>query len=228
MGSARIAIVGRVIRHILFDLDGTLTDSADGITRCIAHAVESLGESPPAREGLASYIGTPLRDIFAVLLDTRDPALLERAVELYRDRFNAVGFAENRVFDGVAELLADLRARGYALYIATAKRQVDAERVADHFGLGRWIERAYGVTNDVERDDKSVLIGRILTSGSIAPESAAMVGDRSHDMRGATRHGVLAVGAGWGYGSTDELTSSGASWIGAHPLELLERFPALR
>ncbi len=216
-----------VIRHILFDLDGTLTDSADGITRCLQHAVVSMNVEAPALRKLTHYIGTPLRDIFAALLDTDDAARLDAAIGHYRERFNEVGFSENRVYDGVSELLAELRARGYALYVATAKGQPDATRVIEHFSLQHFFDDVCGVVDDAERRDKARLIGRILAARDIPSAAAAMVGDRSHDMRGARVAGLRAIGAGWGYGSDEELHESGADWISARPAALLDHFPRI-
>jgi phosphoglycolate phosphatase len=225
--SRSVGYGARVIRDILFDLDGTLTDSADGITRCLVHAIVSLDATPPARQQLEAHIGTPLRDIFAAVLETDDDARLNLAIRLYAERFQQVGFSENRLYDGILETLAALVARGYRLHIATAKRQSDAFRVAEHFDIAGSFEGIYGVLNEVERRDKARLIERILSNGGIEAQHGAMVGDRYHDMEGAQRNGLLAVGAGWGYGSDDELKAAGANWICPDPRALLDQFPAL-
>ena len=214
-------------QNILFDLDGTLTDSADGITRCIGHAVEQLGVPAPPLAELVHFIGTPLRDIFASVLDTTDDTRIDEAVLFYRERFDSVGYAENRVYDGIRESLTGLRQRGFSLFVATAKGQRDANRVIDHFGLDVHFDEVFGVCNDAERRDKAALVARILSDRSISSSATAMIGDRSTDMRAARQSGVRAIGAGWGYGSDQELQSAGADSIVAGPGELLSQFSAL-
>ncbi len=216
-----------MIRNILFDLDGTLTDSADGITRCIAGAVDVLGEPCPPLEDLIHFIGTPLRDIFACVLDTPDQARIDQAIALYRERFDSVGYAENRVYDGICESLAGLQERGYSLFVATAKGQRDANRVIDHFGLDIHFDEVFGVRTDAERRDKAALVTRILNDRRIDPATAAMIGDRSTDMRAARDSCIRAIGAGWGYGSEDELHTAGADSIVASPAEVLAQFSPL-
>ena len=214
-----------MLRHVLFDLDGTLTDSAEGITRCLHHAAERAGGAPPAPEALRHYIGSPLSDIFAELLDTADPDRVACAIAYYRERFDRVGFQENRVYASIEEVVAELRGRGYGLYVATAKRQEDATRVIEHFEAAHWFEGVFGVVHDPERHDKSLLVRRILAERGLDADEVAMVGDRSHDIRGARAAGVRALGAGWGYGSTEELLESGAHAIATTPIELLELLP---
>ena len=212
-----------MIQHVLFDLDGTLTDSADGITRCLHHALISVGgEAPPTAE-LRAFIGAPLSEIFSALLDTDDKVRVDAAISHYRERFDRVGYAENRVYDGITEVLAQLRVRGYALYVATAKAQRDATRIIDHFELGDSFHAVFGVNGDAERLDKSVLMRRIVKTHGLQPEAVAMVGDRVHDVLGAQRAGIRAIGAGWGYGSAQELRDSAA--IASSPAELLDHLP---
>ncbi len=216
-----------MIRHVFFDLDGTLTDSAEGITRCLAHAVDSLGGAPPPLPELQRYIGSPLSDIFATLLDTDDRDALDEAIAAYRERFDRVGYAENRVYGGIVELLDELRARGYALYVATAKLQRDATRVVEHFDLMERFAAVFGVERDPERYDKALLLERALGERGVEPRRAAMIGDRSHDMLGARSAGLRAIGAGWGYGSLEELRASHASAIASSPLAILDHLPPL-
>jgi phosphoglycolate phosphatase len=214
-----------VIQNILFDLDGTLTDSAEGITQCLRHAVVSLGHRSTPREELAAHIGTPLRDIFVSLLGTSEPSRIDSAVELYREHFARVGLRENRVYAGVADTLATLRERGYLLFVATAKGQVDATRVVEHFELDHYFDAVFGVTTDNERSDKAELVMRIVRECRLDPAATAMIGDRSHDMHCARRANLHAVGADWGYGTTQELLDSGARSIARHPGALLDEFP---
>lgn len=216
-----------MIRHIFFDLDGTLTDSAEGITRCLAYALDSLGGAPPPLPELQQYIGSPLSEIFATLLDTDDRDTLEKAIASYRERFDRVGYAENRVYGGIVELLDELRARGYALYVATAKRQRDATRVVEHFDLMERFAAVFGVAHDPERHDKAMLLERALGECGVEPGRAAMIGDRSADMLAARSAGLRGIGAGWGYGSLEELRESHASAIASSPQAILDHLPPL-
>lgn len=213
--------MGRVIRHVLFDLDGTLTDSAEGITRCIAKAAVACGAAPPESARLRGFIGTPLADIFEALLDTADPSRIERAISLYRERFERIGYRENRVYDQIEDLLDALAERGFSLYVATAKQQADADRVIEHFRLHPRFAGVFGVVEDGERRDKALLVRRILTTHGIAPAAAALIGDRSHDVGGARRAGVCAIGAAWGYGSVEELREAKADHVAAAPRDVL-------
>jgi len=214
-----------MVRHVLFDLDGTLTDSAEGITRCLHHAAERAGGAPPAPEALQHYIGSALSDIFAQVLETTDPDRIAGAIAFYRERFDRVGYRENRVYASVEEVVLELRERGYGLYVATAKRQEDAARVIEHFEATHWFEGVFGVVHDPERHDKALLVRRILSERGLDASEVAMVGDRSHDIRGARAAGVRALGAGWGYGSAEELLESGAHAIAATPKALLDLLP---
>lgn len=199
--------------HVLLDLDGTLTDSGEGIIRCIGHALTRLGrEIPPAAE-LAHYVGPPLADSFHSLLDTQDEALVHRAVELYRERFATTGIFENRVYPDIPEGLAALRAMGHRLWVATAKVEIFARRVVDHFGLAPYFAGVYGAELSGERADKGELIQHLLRSEGIAPGEAVMIGDRKHDILGAKQNGLRAIGISWGYGSREELAAAGAGAV---------------
>ncbi len=210
-----------MIRNILFDIDGTLTDSAEGITQSLQHAVSAMGQRCGSRDELAAHIGTPLREIFVSLLGTSDPDRIELAVEFYCERFDEVGLSENRVYAGVVETLAALRERGYALFVATAKGQPGATSVIEHFGLAHFFDGVFGVTTAAERGDKAELVMRIVRECRLDPGATAMIGDRSHDMQSAIQSELRAVGAGWGYGTADELIESGAEVIVHTPEELL-------
>ena len=206
--------------NLLFDLDGTLTDPFEGITKCISHALVSLGRPKPAQESLRWCIGPPIRDNFAKLLASADVELLERAVSLYRDRFSSIGLFGNETYAGIPEALDGLRAMGHALYVATSKPTEYAERVIEHFGLRRFFHGIYGSKLDGTRSDKSSLISHILKTISVSSNETVMVGDREHDIIGAKANGVAGIGVLWGYGTLEELEASGASICVSHPNEL--------
>lgn len=199
--------------HLLFDLDGTLTDSAPGIVRCIDHALARLGRLPAGEARLRPMIGTPLAAIFAAVLDTTDAALLDDAVTRYRERFDTVGVFENALFPGIADALDAFAAAGHLLQVVTAKPTPAARRVIDHFAIAGRFVAVHGPALGDRTCDKADLVAAALTTGAATPGEAVMVGDRADDMRAAHRHGVRAVAAGWGYGAHAELHAAGPAYF---------------
>ncbi len=206
--------------HILLDLDGTLTDPRLGIVGCIKHALNSLRVHCPHDDELARYIGPPLQETFSTLLNSTDPARVDEAVALYRERFTVTGLYENTVYPGIAEALAALKAQGAALYVATSKPTVYAVKIIEHFELEGYFPAVYGSELDGKRSNKADLIAQILSRESLSPNTVCMVGDRLHDILGAKANGVLPVGVTWGYGSREELLSAGATVICESPATL--------
>jgi phosphoglycolate phosphatase len=205
---------------VLFDLDGTLTDPREGITRCIAHALERMGIEAPPLDALTFAIGPPLRDSLAHLLGTTERAVVECALSHYRERFADVGLFENAPYEGIHDALAAIRATGASLFVATSKPLVFAERIVRHFGLDAHFVEIHGCELDGTREDKRDLLAHLLPRHGIAPERAVMIGDRGVDMRAARHHGIRAVGALWGYGSAGELESAGAHALCESPAHL--------
>jgi len=205
---------------LLFDLDGTLTDPRPGIVACIRHAVEGLGRPCPDDDVLATFIGPPLRGTFATLLDTREREPIEAAMALYRERFGVTGLFENRVYDGIPEMLVEVAAQAAAVFVATSKPTVYAERIVGHFDLERYITRVYGAELDASLDDKATLVAQLLAREAIAPGAAVMIGDRAADVRAAHANGLRAIGVLWGYGSEHELLSAGADALCTHPADV--------
>jgi phosphoglycolate phosphatase len=205
---------------LLFDLDGTLTDPSDGIVRCLRHALTGLGRACPSDAALAALIGPPLRSNLAALLATRDAALVERAVALYRERFGEVGLFENRVYDGVPDMLRQAAALAQGVFVATSKPTVYAERIVERFGLARHIARVYGSELDGRFEDKGDLIAHLLDTEGIPPRAAVMVGDRAVDIAGARANGLRSIGALWGFGAEGELADAGADLLCPAPGEL--------
>lgn len=210
--------------NILFDLDGTLTDSYKGITRCIAHALSTMGRTSPPHDSLRWCIGPPLRHSFAILLDSADDNLVNEALHLYRERFGSVGLFENEVYRGVPETLDALQQKGHTLYVATSKPSVYAGKIIDHFALRGYFKAVYGSELDGRLGDKESLIQHILQTESIDISHASMVGDREHDMIGAKANGVAGFGVLWGYGTREELEVSGAHACFSSPQELVPLF----
>jgi phosphoglycolate phosphatase len=203
---------------LLFDLDGTLTDPRPGIVGCLRHALDRLGRACPDEDVLATCIGPPLRDSFARLLDTHDGALIEEGVRIYRERFGVLGLFENRVYDGVPDMLE--RLRGQRLLVATSKMAAFAERIVAHFDLAPYFSAIYGAEPDGRFDDKTELLAHLLRREALAPGAAIMIGDRAFDIVAARANGLRAVGVLWGYGSEHELREAGAERLCAKPAEL--------
>jgi phosphoglycolate phosphatase len=210
---------------LLVDLDGTLTDPAEGIVGSFRHALVATGRpAPPARE-LTWIIGPPLRRSFAELLG--GPDKVEAALAIYRERYGSTGLFEAIVYDGVPAALEALRSAGARLILCTSKPRVYAIRVLERFGLDRSFDAAYGAELDGRFDDKGDLIAHILSQERIASEACIMWGDRKHDVIGAARHDIPTIGALWGYGGEAELTAAGAALLCARPSEVPAVFARL-
>lgn len=195
---------------IFFDLDGTLTDPAEGITACIRHALVSEGAQVPDLARLTQCIGPPLQESFAELFGTEDLITVLRAVKNYRERFEEVGMFENRVYEGIPEALTQIRARGYRLCVATSKPHVYARKILDHFGLAPHFEHIFGPELDGTRRAKTELLAHALEVTQTKPDRCLMVGDRKHDVIGARENSIAALAVTWGYGSHAELQEAGA------------------
>jgi phosphoglycolate phosphatase len=196
--------------HLLFDLDGTLTDPFPGITTCIQHALAALDRPISSAEDLRWCIGPPLKESFATLLGPGHVHLVDDAVAMYRERFGVSGLFENALYPGIEDSLGELQARGYKLHVATSKPGLYAERIIDHFGLCKYFDSLTGSELDGTRSDKTSLIRFVLKRHSILPEQAIMIGDRHHDIFGARENGVAGLGVLWGFGTREELEAAGA------------------
>jgi len=204
---------------VLLDLDGTLTDPCDGITRSVTSALDGLGLPRLEERQLRSFIGPPLQDQFASLgLDEGD---VGRAVELYRERFRDHGLHENRVYEGVPEALGALAAVPLRLAVATSKPTPFAQRIVEHFGLDVHLDVVAGATLDGSRRTKADVIRFALTALAADPADAVMVGDRAQDVAGARTLGLPSIGVTWGYAEPGELEAAGADQVVGTPLELV-------
>jgi phosphoglycolate phosphatase len=195
-----------VFTTVLFDLDGTLTDSRHGIVACFRHAFEALEMQVPDDAAVERLIGPPLQDMFRGL--GVPPELIDTAIAKYRERYEPVGLYEVVIHDGIPQLLRDLAVDGAVLAVATSKPAVYAERVLEHLGVRDSFHRVCGPTLDGVGREKHEVVAAAL--GATRAGAALMVGDREHDVFGARRCGLRAVGVTWGFGSRDELTAAGA------------------
>lgn len=204
---------------ILFDLDGTLTDPKEGVVNCILYALDKLGIIFDENINLSNYIGPPLQKTFAELLNSNDENLIITALGHYRERFKRSGMFENYVYEGIEELLAHLSDSGCSLYVATSKPSVFAKQILDHFKLRKYFSQIYGSELDGSLSNKIDLIEYILSKEDIDIENCFMVGDRKHDAIGAIENGVKPLGILWGYGTQEELTTVGVTYMYERPNE---------
>lgn len=207
---------------ILFDLDGTLTDPGEGITNSVAYALRKLGQTPPPRTELESYIGPPLVESFGKLAGLDRPTA-ELAVKYYREYFAETGIFENELYLGVHHMLQRLRDAGAVLCLATSKPTVFALKILEHFDLTKYFHQVVGSELDGRRIKKADVINYALELLEVTDKSrVVMVGDREHDTLGAAACGVYSVGVTYGYGSRQELTDNGAGHIVDSVEELTE------
>ncbi|MCY1269554.1 5'-nucleotidase [compost metagenome] len=209
--------------HILFDLDGTLTDPREGITRSVQFALARLGIDEPDLARLEHFIGPPLLQCFMASYGL-DEATAWQAVNHYRERFKVTGLYENRLFDGVPALLERLAGQGRTLYIATSKPSVFAREIARHFGFARHFKVIYGSELDGTRTDKTELLAHLLAEERLDPASALMIGDRKHDLIGARRNGLDCAAVGYGFGSHAELSAEAPTYHFRTLAELQQAF----
>lgn len=202
--------------HVYFDLDGTLTDPYEGITKCILYALDELGFPHPDDDYLYSCIGPPLWDTFPELVGEE---LTRKAVDLYRERFVDIGWQENKPYDGVVDMLDAVAATGHTVFVATAKPHMHAARIIEHFGMGDFIHNVYGSELDGTRATKSELLEFAIDKNPGA-QRHFMVGDRRHDLIGAVANDMIPIGVAYGYGSIEELEKAGATEIAGSPAEL--------
>jgi len=174
----------------------------------------------PEPEALRWCIGPPLRQIFKKLLQTDDPTILDEAIGHYRERYGEVGKFENTLIDGVPDVLRLLASDGLRLHVATSKMTAHATDIVTHFGLRPYFGTVYGSAPDGSNAAKTELIRQIIAAEAIDPAATVMIGDRSHDVVGATANGVRTIGVRWGYAEPDELEAAGAVSIASHPREL--------
>ena len=206
-------------KTILFDLDGTLTDSGEGIINCAILALEHFGLPIPDRETLRVFVGPPLHETFIKFGVPADKA--DDAVAVYRSRYVPIGMFENAPYPGIRELLEALKKQGHKLYVATSKPEWMAQEILKKFQLDGYFDLICGATMDTSRTEKSQVIAYLLEqTGDVS--HAVMVGDTKYDVIGASAHSIPTIGVSWGYGTVEDMQSAGAAAIAYTTQELLE------
>ena len=204
----------------LFDLDGTLTDPGVGITNSVMHALEKFGIRVNDRSELYPFIGPPLDDSFKRFFGFDDEQA-QKGIEYYREYFRDIGIFENKVYEGIPEMLGELKDRGIKVCLATSKPHEFAVRILERFELARFFDITGGATMDGRISKKADVIKHVLEEAQITDtEKVLMIGDRFHDIEGAKANGLHSCGVLWGYGSREELCGAGADHIVSVPSEL--------
>ena len=208
--------------YILFDLDGTLIESAEGVRVSIAHAMEALGLPCPDLSDYTKYVGPPLEDTMRGMCAVPEE-LIPKSMDIYRDYYDEVGQKSNRVFDGVFDMLSALRKQGKRLALCTSKNEPVAEGVADVLGLSPYLDAVCGSTVDGSRRAKADIIPYALEAlGCTDKTDAVMIGDTHFDARGAELAKVDFIGVCYGYGTRESMEACGAVGFADSPRELLE------
>jgi phosphoglycolate phosphatase len=202
---------------LIFDLDGTLTDSMPGIVGCLRKVLDAWHID--ARGPLERFVGPPVEEWTTELLPDGSDEERSALARDYRGCYDREGWKNNSVYAGVAEMLAELRERGFPLYVCTSKQQHFAVRILDLFGMSGQFTAIYGDKAEYASHSKEDLLGRLLLENSLVPENVWMIGDRIFDIRAGRANGVRCLAAGWGYGSPDEIAQADA--VAATPAEVL-------
>ena len=212
-------------KAIFFDLDGTLTESGEGITKSVQYALEKLGKPEEDLDKLRVFIGPPLMEQFMKYADV-DETEARRAVEYYRERYAVKGIFENRRYDGVENLLRELKGRGYILAVASSKPEYYVTKILDYFNLSSYFEVVVGSEMNGARTSKTEVIEEALKRLNMSDrrKEVLMVGDKEHDVLGARAAGLACVAVGYGYGTKEELTAAQPLKIVASIEELLRFF----
>lgn len=209
-------------KAIFFDLDGTLTESGEGITKSVQYALEKLGKPEEDLDKLRVFIGPPLMEQFMKYADV-DETEARRAVEYYRERYAVKGIFENRPYDGVENLLRELKGKGYILAVASSKPEYYVTKILDYFNLSSYFEVVVGSEMNGARTSKTEVIEEALKRLNMSDrrKEVLMVGDKEHDVLGARAARLDCVAVGYGYGTKEELTAAQPLKIVASIEELL-------
>lgn len=205
--------------RLLFDLDGTLTDSFDGVANSVIYALERMGYRDIDKSALRPFLGPPLTYSFKTIYGMTD-AQADEAVRLYREYYRPHGWLENSVYDGVPQMLSALKSAGKHLAVATSKPEQFAKKILDRFGLAEHFEFIGGATLDDSRSEKPAVVKYTLDSFCPDKTAALMIGDRKYDVEGAKLNGIAAMGVLYGYGDRQELVSAGATLLAETPADI--------
>ena len=217
-----------MLSNIFFDLDGTLTDSKEGIVKCYRYALDKLNCPYNVELKDDSVIGPPLRVIFRKILGSSDEVLIEKAVAIYRERFSTVGLFENKVYPGIPELLSALHKKSFGLFVVTTKPKIYAEKIIEHFHLSPLFSDIYGTELNGRFDNKADLVEFILSNRMMSAEETIMVGDKKEDIIAGKANGIKTMGVTYGYGSQQEICDAVPDYICDSPSEIQKAIMSIR
>lgn len=201
-----------MIKYLLFDLDGTLTDSQEGLCKSFQYALAAYGITENNEENLKRFIGPPAHYAFCEFYNFTEKDAIA-AVEIFRERFSKIGIYENRLYDGIFEMLDELKDHGFKLALATAKPKHFADVVIDYFNIEQFFDVKIGATMDNKNHDKSQIIKDALSEFRASPHEAIMIGDRKFDIQAAKAAGIKSIGVEYGYAPPGELAENNADYI---------------
>lgn len=211
-------------KYILFDLDGTLTDSSRGIINCVKYALKAAGKENIEENRLFEFIGPPLTDGFMTIAGmNREDA--EKSTKKFRERYNVTGLYENEPYKGIEDMLKSLCEKGYVVAVATSKPEETAIKILEHFGLAKYFKEITGSTFDGTRTTKQSVIEEVLRRLKISEsqrKDVLMVGDRMHDIEGAHNCGIKVIGVYYGFAKKGELETAGADYIVSNVEEIVK------
>lgn len=200
-------------QYILLDLDGTVTESKEGITKSIRYALHHMGIEVTDLDSLCKHIGPPLKQGFMDFWGFSEEEA-DRGVELYREYFSVKGMYQNYEYEGMRDLLASLKCAGKKVYLATSKPEKFARMILEHFHLEPYFDDICGASMDGSRSEKGDVIHYVLEKNHITDlDQVVMAGDRSHDINGAKENQIDSIGVLYGYGTRKELEDAGAGRI---------------
>ena len=215
-----------MLKNILFDLDGTLTDPKEGITKCVQYALKKFGIERNCDE-LIEFIGPPLKEQFMKYANLSNNDGI-RAVKYYRERYAPIGIFENGIYDGVLEMLSALKDKGYVLAIATSKPSAFSKKVCDKYGISEYITYLSGSELDGRNTEKSAVIKNAMDFLGATKDNTIMIGDRIYDLEGADIMGIPSIGVSYGYGTLGELKKGNAIAIVNSPIEIVNTIETLK
>lgn len=217
-----------MLSNIFFDLDGTLTDSKEGIVKCYRYALDKLNCPYNVELKDDSVIGPPLRVIFRKILGSSDEVLIEKAVAIYRERFSTVGLFENKVYPGIPEMLSVLHQNSRQLYVVTSKAKIYVDRILDHFQLSPWFSGVFGSELEGRFDEKAELIEFIMSDLKLATGETIMIGDRIEDIAAGKSNRIKTMGVTYGYGTKEEINDAIPDYICNSPSDIQSTIMSIR
>ncbi len=206
-------------KNILFDLDGTITDSSTGIINAYMYSLNKIGLFESDMDVVKSYIGSPLRAYFTQRHNLNDNDS-ETAVKFFREYYTEKGLFENNVYPGMAELLAELHSKAYQVFIATSKPEIFARRVLSHFKIDKYFSYIKGSDMSADNKPKQSIINDVLTVNNLDKNESIMIGDRYHDINGAKLNNINSIAVTYGYGSLEELQKENPTYFASNTYEL--------